>query len=58
MKKKILKFLLFLLFVFAYACEPEETCETETICNTWPDGTKSCIEKPVPNSCFNNGFGI
>ena len=47
---------MFLLFVFAYACEPEETCETKQNCFTREDGSQRCFD--VPTNCINNDFGF
>lgn len=58
MKKYILKIIVFMVFVFFYSCEEESNCETRKRCYSDGNGGQTCIDEPVPGTCFNSGFGI
>ncbi|MEO9570407.1 MAG: hypothetical protein ABJH82_02405 [Polaribacter sp.] len=58
MKKRILKTLILLLFVFIFSCEKESTCQTKKQCYSDGNGGQTCVEVPIPRTCINNSFGI
>lgn len=58
MRRKVLKVVMLVIFVFANSCERESTCETETDCYSDGNGGQTCIERPIPGTCIDNNFGF
>ncbi len=58
MKKYIFKLIILLVVVSFYSCEEESDCETRKRCYSDGNGGQTCIDEPVPGTCFDSGFGF